>query len=302
MADQRTKEEKLAHLEVIIESEERFFSDYSGEINTYLQDDDADVREVAIQALWEYPTSDHLDILMNLADNDESRQVREAALSGLGIYIWHREVLLDEMEWGPSFPSFDESELSQAEMQRAYDYLMQIIDDDERSLGERRHAIEAISFSMDAQVQDIIEEAYRHDDDAMKASAVFAMGRNANVGWTDYVLASLDSPVPEIRFEAVRAAGHMGLMQANRDLMSIAEFSDDKAMRIEAIWSLGQIGHDASVDLLEELEEMDPDEDIREIAAIALDEWMMMAELGDYDEYGEFDDDDWYFDEGMAHD
>lgn len=299
MADERTKDEKLAHLEAIIDSEERFFFDYSDEINAYLQDDDPEVRELAVQALWEYPTSDHLDVLMTLAENDESQWVREAALSGLGIYIWQREMMLDEIEWGPSFPAPSETEVSQEEMQRAYDYLMQIINDDERQFGERRHAMEAISFSLDEQVQDIIEKAYQHDDDIMKASAIFAMGRNAHVRWAGYVLDALDSSVPEIRFEAVRAAGRLGLGEANRELMYIAEYSDDKAMRIEAIWSLGQIGHDAALDLLEDLEASDSDEDIREVAAIALDEWMMMSEM---DEFNELDDDDWYFGDDIAHD
>lgn len=299
MVDQRTKEEKLAHLEVIIDGEERFFSDYSDDIRMYLQDEDPDVRALAVQALWDHSAPDNLDILLKLAQNDESQQVREAALSGLGIYIWQREVLLDDMEWGPAFPSLDEFEVSQAETQQAYDYLMQVIDDDARTFGERRHAIEAISFSMDSTVADIIEEAYHHEDDAMKASAVFAMGRNANVRWIDYVLDSLDSSEPEIQYEAVRAAGKMGLMRANRRLMKLARASDDKALRVEAIWSLGQIGHDDAFDLLEDLEVEDPDADIREMAGIALEEWMMMAEMSEYDE---FDDDDWYYGEGMAHD
>ncbi len=129
------------------------------------------------------------------------------------------------------------------------------------------------------EVLDLIEQAYHHPDKRMKISAIFAMGRSG-IGdrWEKYILEALDSPDPEIEYEAVRAAGEMHLESANRPLMRLASGAEEKNLRLEAIWALGQIAHQESFGLLEELQ-LSPDPEIQRMAEAALSEWLMFSEL-----------------------
>lgn len=295
MTEKKTKAQKLAHLKHIATSEDRFFYDYTPDIEEYLDDEDPDVRATAVDCLWEYPDPVYIDVLIELAEDDPSQEVREHALSGLGIYIYEGELADYDFDWGDYDELMREGELPQEEFERVRDYLLRVIKDESRPLDLRRRAIEAISPSQEPEILDIIEQAYRHPDNRMKVSAVFAMGRNGNVRWDECILEAMRSPVPEIEYEAVRAAGESGVDRANRQLMRIAEGAEDKDLRIAAIRSLGQIGHEMAFPLLDDLQ-FDPDKDIREVAEEALDEWMMTVhfrELDDEDFLDEMDGFDW---------
>ncbi|MFQ5594605.1 MAG: HEAT repeat domain-containing protein [Anaerolineae bacterium] len=302
MSAEKTKAQKLAHLEHIATSEERFFFDYSPHIQEYLKDEQAEVRARAVECLWEYPEPAHIDTLINLTENDPSNEVREKAISGLGRFIYEGEMADYDFDFGPYDAVLREGELPQADFQRVYDYLLAIIRDESRPLDARRRAIEAISFSHEPEILDIIAQAYHHTETKMRVSAVFAMGRNGNIRFEGPILEALYSPIPDIEFEAVRAAGAFPLDRANRQLMRIAEADEDKDLRLTAIWSLGEIGHEMTFLLLNDLQS-DPDKDIREAAEAALEEWIMsvhLRELDDDDFLGEEDADDldWdYFDQ-----
>ncbi|MFQ5855641.1 MAG: HEAT repeat domain-containing protein [Anaerolineae bacterium] len=291
MTEKRTKAQKLAHLEHIETSEDRFFHDYTPYIEAYLEDEDPEVRVRAVECLWEYPEPAYIDVLMNLAETDPSERVRERALSGLGRYIYEGEMADYDFDFGPYDDLLREGELPQADFERVRDYLLAVVKDESRPLDVRRRAIEAISFIHEPEILNIIEQAFHHPHNMMKVSAVFAMGRNGNRRWEDYVLEALYSPVPEIEYEAVRAAGEMPLERANRYLMHLAEGADDKDLRIAAIWSLGQIGHEMSFLLLDELQ-LDLDKDIREVAEAAMDEWMLFSQLSELDDEDFLDEDE----------
>lgn len=291
MAQKKTKAQKLAHLKHIKTSEDRFFHDYTPEIETYLEDEDPEVRAQAVRCLWEYPEPYFIDVLIELAENDPTDQVRARALSALGIYIYEGDMADYGYDFGPYDDVLREDELPEADFERVRDYLLGVIRDESRPLDERRRAIEAISFHHMPEILDIIEQAYHHPDKSMKISAVFAMGRNGNIRrWEDYILEALLSPDAEIEYEAVRAAGECHLESANRQLMRVAEHAEDKNLRIAAIWSIGQIGLEESFMLLDELQ-FDPDKEIREVAEAAFDEWMIFSQLGDFGDEDLFDED-----------
>lgn len=289
MNPNETKAQKLAHLRRIETSEDRFFYDYSQEIEAYLADEDPEVRALAVQCLWDYPGPAHIDVLINLAENDPSSQVRQRALSTLGRYVYEGEMADYDFDFGPYDDLLRENELPQADFERVCEYLLSVIKHEGRPLDERRRAIEAISFHHTPEVLDIIEQAYHHPDNRMKVSAVFAMGRNGNLKrWEKYLLEALYSPVPEIEYEAVCAAGECTLESANRQLMRLARGAEDKDLRMAAIWSIGQIGLEESFELLDNLRLLDPDEEIREVAEAAFDEWMIFSQLH------AFDNEDWF--------
>lgn len=87
MVEEKTKAEKLAHLEYIATSEARFFHDFSQEIEAYLEDEDPEVRTKAVQCLWDYPEPAYIDVLIDIAENDPSAQVRHKAIVTLGRFI-----------------------------------------------------------------------------------------------------------------------------------------------------------------------------------------------------------------------
>lgn len=288
MAEKRTKAQKLAHLEYIATSEDRFFHDFSQEIEAYLEDEDAEVRTKAVQCLWDYPEPAYIDVLIDVAENDPNAKVRHKAIVTLGRFIYEGEMADYDYDWG----IYGEDDLPQEDFERVYAYLMGLIEDESRPLDERRYAIEAISFYHTPEVLDVIEQAYHHPEKQMKISAVFAMGRNGNLRrWEDYILEALYSPDRDLEFEAVRAAGNAHLESANRQLMRIAAGADDdKNLRIAAIWSLGQLGLEESFMLLDELR-WDSDEEIREVAEAAFDEWMIFSQFADFDDEDFLDED-----------
>lgn len=296
MSAEKTIAQKLARLEHIATSEERFFFDYSPHIQEYLKDEHPQVRARAVECLWEYPERGYIDTLINLTENDPSDEVGQVAISGLGRYIYEGEMADYDFDFGPYDEVLREDELPQTDFQRVYDYLLAVIRDESRPLDIRRRAIEAISFSHEPEILDIIAQAYHHADNKMKVSAVFAMGRNGNIRFEDHILEALYSPVPDIEYEAVRAAGAFPLDRANRQLMRIAEGDEDKDLRLNAIWALGEIGHEMAFPLLDDLQ-FDPDKDVRAAAEAALDEWAMSVHLRELDDdfldEEDLDDPDW---------
>jgi len=133
----------------------------------------------------------------------------------------------------------------------------------------RRRALEAVAYSGRPEVAALIHEAYGSSEEKLRVSAVFAMGRSADEQWAPRVMAELESVVPEIRFEAARAAGELELEDAVPALTQMADDSD-RQVREAAIWSLSQVGgQDARKALKRLLRKAEPDE--REFVLDALD-------------------------------
>ena len=95
----------------------------------------------------------------------------------------------------------------------------------------RRRAVESISYINDDPVRRIIDRAYSDSDPHMRESAVFAMGRSADIIWADTVLAELQSKSPAMRYEAARATGELQLKRAVPALTKMAE-EDDPDLQI----------------------------------------------------------------------
>ena len=121
----------------------------------------------------------------------------------------------------------------------AEEALLETIYQSTEEIDVRRRAIESIGYSGDSRVSKIIEAAYYDENIKMRVSAIFAMGRNADMRWIPQVVAELDSNQAELRFEAARACG---------ELEAKAEM---------AIWALGRIGGDVARAALEACLESD---------------------------------------------
>ncbi|HIC93587.1 MAG TPA: HEAT repeat domain-containing protein, partial [Anaerolineae bacterium] len=238
--EEMSKEEKLALLTRIVEGED-YLTDYLPVLKEFLDDEDAEVRRLAISGLWDYPDPEMIDPLLEKAAGDPSPKVRCQAIIALGRYIYEGEMADYDFDWGPLEEIMREGELPKEDFLRVKDFLLAVYRDEGKSLDERRFAVEALGFLSDPEVSDIIEEAYAHPDLRMKVSAIFAMGRSGLVRWTDTILRELDSPIRELQLEAIRAAGEIGLDEAGEALLRLT-YADDRDVKLEAIWALGQTG------------------------------------------------------------
>ncbi|HID62466.1 MAG TPA: hypothetical protein EYP49_06950, partial [Anaerolineae bacterium] len=265
-------EEDIRH---IVEGED-YSTDYWPVLRDYLEDEDAEVRSLALDGLWDYPVPELITPLLEMVRNDPSQEVRSKAIVTLGRYIYEGTMADYDFDWGAMEELMREDELPEEDFLRVKDFLLELVRDEGQSLDSRRFAIEALSFLNEPAVQDLIEAAYAHPDVKMKVSAVFAMGRQGDRRWADTLLKELDSEVKELQYEAVRAAGEAGLDKAVPRLKELA-LDDDKDLRLEAIWALGRIGGEGVSEFLYDLAD-DADEEVREMAEAALEELSLWSE------------------------
>jgi len=242
-----------------------------------LNDKDKVVRSRAIEGLWEDEDLTLAGLLVRLLRDDPSESVHVAAAISLG-----RFVLLGELE-----------KIEAAPAMMVENALLGAIYDPHETLEVRRRAVESIAYSSQAQVRDIIEMAYCDDEEEMRISAVFAMGRSADLLWREMVIAELDNPNPEMRYEAARACGELEASAALSDLIDRIEADPDSEVQEMAIWALGRIGGKEARRVLEACCESE-DETLRQAAEEALDE---LDFLGVHLDFPLFESDDWTYEE-----
>ena len=255
-----------------------------------LDDPDAQVRAEAVSCLWHTADPMWIEELLAKSQRDPDLDVRTRAISTLGHYIVDAEIeLFNDAE-------NDERALSEGDMQRVVDFLFDTAQNSLLSVDERRYSIEALAFLDDPEVDELIDWSYSQNDPRYRASAVFAMGRSGNLRWTDHVMMEMHSANREVQYEAVRAAGELGLQEATEDLIRLVRGRGvEKALRLRAIYSLGEAGDDRAYPVLEELCHA-RDREVREAAREAAEEWLMSSMA----ERFEMDDEDALWIEGDA--
>jgi HEAT repeat protein len=237
-------------------------------------DDDSEVRATAIDGLWENEDQALIGPLVHLVRADEAPSVRAAAAMALA-----RFVLLGELE-----------KIDRAPAMLAEQALLETLRSAEEDFEVRRRAVEAIAYSGEAGVRDIIEAAYYDEDEKMQSSALFAMGRSADLYWSKLLVRELDNPNPELRFEAARACGELETQQAVSRLIQMSMSDPDREVQQAAVGALGRIGGREAREALETFYESE-DEVLSEAAAEALDEMDLLGEsvaiplYEDFDEY-----------------
>lgn len=199
--------------------------DFNSIFRLSLEDEDPEVRAYAIDGLWEDESPSLVDSLVSILSSDPSIMVRAAAATGLG-----RFVLLAELE-----------ELDVELGGRIVNALWEVIEDPHEALEVRRRVVEAISYSGDEGVREVIQEAYRHSSEKMRVSAVFSMGRSADPTWGSTLIGELTSANPEMRYEAARACGELELNEAVPALIRLIA-DRDREVQQAAIYALGKVG------------------------------------------------------------
>ncbi|MCA9862992.1 MAG: HEAT repeat domain-containing protein [Thermomicrobiales bacterium] len=217
-------------------SEERLDVNFRRALRIALDDPSATVRQLAISALWEEDSTDLLGRLEELLARDPSEDVRAQAAGALEPYVARAA----------------EGEMDAAEADQLRNLLLAATSPHEPLVVQRR-ALEALGpLGGDPQVRDLIAEFYQSDEQALRCSAVYAMGRSLQPEWGADILAELESDEAELRYEAARAAGAMGSQDALPGLLAAAR-DEDAEVRHAAIAAIGQIGGRGGARALERL-------------------------------------------------
>lgn len=229
-------------------------------LRSLMTDHDDEVRRLAIEGLWEDEKPSLIAPLIARLREDPSVAVRAAAAVSLGRFIWLG--VLDEIGREPA--SAAESALHETWFREG------------EVNAVRRRALEGLAFGSLPDLNELILNAYYDDDESMRQSALFAMGRTADGRWSKLVLSELDSHEPAMRFEAAQAAGEMGLRPAVQPLIRHLD-DPDESVREAAVASLGKIGGPVARRALEAVIKSD-DEALAQAADDALAELTFNAE------------------------
>lgn len=191
-----------------------------------ISDEDARVRQLGVRLLWEFDTQDLIPLFLKLLATDPEAEVRAAAATALGQFVYLGEI----------------DRLQPEKMTEIENNLLEAIRRDSSTEVQLR-ALESIGYSTREEVSPLIERTFSAGDQEGMASALIAMGRSMDERWEPDIMEMLEHQVATIRAEAARAAGEMELSDAVKSLVNMTRDSDED-VRFAAIWSLSQIGGD----------------------------------------------------------
>lgn len=211
------------------------------------------VREQAIDNLWESEDPGLVHLFLEALERDPSERVRSAAAKALGAFV-----LLGETRDLPR------------ELSRAVEAGLLVANQGDPSDGVRERSLESLGFSSRAEVPRLIEQAYESGSESELRAALRAMAHSAHPRWIEHVLKRLNHPSPQVRLEAVQAAGEVEARQAVPELVELIDDVDD-GVRRAAIWSIGQLGGPLAAEALGGLMESAEDEAEIELVQDALD-------------------------------
>lgn len=257
-----------------------------------LNDPKPRARILAVREIADYTDEIVITRLLKLAEHDPDLEVRCATISAMGNYIYLGGIDLCDPQ-SELDPVFFEDCLSEPDFERVYDLLLAISRDEERTLDERRYAVESLSFTHGEPIERLIVDLYNRPEKEAKISALYAMGCNGAARWEEILLDAFSSPERDMQIEAIIAAGEMGADDLGKDIWRMT-YAEDKDLVLAAIWALGQTGWEGAFDRLDELTLAD-DPEIRQCADEAMDEWLFfngMVEEHGLDESDRFLDDE----------
>jgi HEAT repeat protein len=191
-----------------------------------LADQNPDVREAALQGLYEYEESDLIERLADLLLGDPDSGVRAEAAIALGRYA-----LMAEFE-----------RLFDSDRETVRRALTEAIEDDDEEDIVRAKALEALGVLSDDETHDLIERLYGAESLWLRIGAVDAMGRNSDEDWLPIVVEEMENRAPEMRQAAAFAAGEIGSEDAIEALAGLAVHDPDRPVQLAAIHALGEIG------------------------------------------------------------
>lgn len=242
-----------------------------------LDDPQGEVRKQAIRLLWECEQPRVARKLLKMLTEDSDIEVRAAAASGLGLFVY-----LGELETIPASLLEEIENLLLKTARGKKDPLV------------RRKALEALGTSSRPEVPELIEKAFASPETEWQKSALFAMGRSNDQRWNEQVLAKLHNPDNDVREEAIRAAGELSLPESRSVLLHLLDEEEDSDLTHTIIWSLSQIGGEGVrhklEGMLEDIADVDEEDFLEEaLENLNLTDEMASFNLMDIEGENEFD-------------
>ena len=220
-----------------------------------LEDGDAECEVSGISLLLEAEDPKLIPTFLRmLSGADEAEFVRAAAANALGLYIY-----LGELE-----------EINSDLHHKIEDALLLAYAKDPSDLVQRR-ALESLGYSSREEVPPLVRFASAKDSDDWLESALFAMGKSADNQWEALVLEHLEHENPEVKGQAIHAAGELSLSSARARLLRKLDREKDEYLRSELIWALSQIGGEGIEEKFEQLLAKTDDDDEVSLLEEALD-------------------------------
>jgi HEAT repeat protein len=226
-----------------------------------LTDPDADIRNAAINGLWENEETVLIPLFISLLNKDPEENVQATAALALG-----RFALMAEL--GSISPKYG-VQLAQV--------LLSAAADKNKSIEVRRRALEAVSPISTGQVKTAIKTVYESRDERLAISAVYAMGKNCDSKWLSILLKELKSSDAEMRYEAATACGEIGDEDIVQYLLPAAD-DEDIDVRLAVIQTLGKIGGNEAKQYLQK-NAGDPNEAVRDAIETALNEISIIDDM-----------------------
>jgi HEAT repeat protein len=217
-------------------SEEDLTLDFTAVFKLGIEDAEEDIRVMAVDGLEMEDKFIFARPIIKALKSDESLRVRIAAAKALGKFA-----LMAEMEEIPGPIGQD-----------IFNSLLESLENAAEPIELRRRALESIAPFHQEIVESYIEDFYHSDNPKVRASAIYAMGRNCDTRWLSYLIEELQSSNAEIRFEAAQACGEI---EDETAVLPLINLLNDKDMEVQeaAISALGKIGGPEAKNALQKL-------------------------------------------------
>lgn len=226
--------------------------DFTSIFRACLKDSHELVREKALMGLWECDDRSLIMPLISLLKDDPSEAVRAASAMVLGKFASLAE----------------DGKVLAKDGQRIRDALLEVIENASESSEVKRRAIEAVAPFNTPRIHKIIDDAYRSNDQKVKQSSLYAMGKSCDPAWLPVIVKELGSDNPAMRYEAANACAELGEEAAVPHLIELLK-DDDPQIQVAAISAMGAIGGSLSKRALQRCLKLE-DEPLREAAEEAL--------------------------------
>ena len=220
------EEERRVVLTTMVEqAEENLELDFTSIFRYFLKDEDDRLVQLGIEGLWEQEERWLITELVDLLRSERGAQVRAASAVALG-----------------KFPVLAlEGKIPPQEGALIYRVLMDFLEDEIEDLEVRRRCLEALAPYNTEEVRDYIRWAYDDEDQDLRSSSIYAMGRTGELSWLPVLLLELESSDAAVRYETANACGELADQQATPLLVELLD-DEDPEVRLASIAALGKIG------------------------------------------------------------
>ena len=219
------EERRVVVTTMVEQAEENLELDFTSIFRYFLKDEDDHLVQLGIEGLWEQEDSWLIADLVEILRSERGARVRASSAVALG-----------------KFPVLAlDGKISPQDGALIYRVLMDFLEDEIEDLEVRRRCLEAAAPYNTEDVREYIRWAYDDEDQDLRSSSIYAMGRTGDLTWLNTLLRELESSDAAVRYETAHACGELADQQAIPQLIELLS-DEDPEVRLASIAALGKIG------------------------------------------------------------